>query len=166
MYRTHLLGCPSIIVCTPETCRKVLTDEEQLKLGYPASTMALTGKRSFHGISMAEHKRLRRLITSPINGHEELSAYVVLIEGLAVKLLEELSSMNRPCQFLTELRKFAFEVITTIFVASDGDHVDLGLFENLYTDLNRGMKSLAINLPGFAFHKALKVPKSTSPQPN
>ncbi|XP_061345101.1 beta-amyrin 11-oxidase-like [Gastrolobium bilobum] len=159
MYRTYLFGSPSIIVCSPETCRKVLTDEEQFKLGYPASTMALTGKRSFHGISNEEHKRLRRLTTSPITGHEALSMYIGLIEGIAVKLLDELSSMNMPCEFLTEMRKFAFAVITTIFVGSDYDHVDLGLVENLYTHLNRGMKSLAINLPGFAFHKALKARK-------
>lgn len=157
MYRTYLFGRPSIIVCTPETCRKVLTDDEQLKLGYPASTMALTGKRSFHSISNAEHKRLRRLTTSPITGHEALSMYIDLIEGASAKVLDELSSMNEPREFLTELRKFAFEVITTIFVGSDADHVDLGLVENLYIDLNRGMKSLAINLPGFAFHKAHKV---------
>nr|KYP67048.1 Ent-kaurenoic acid oxidase 1 [Cajanus cajan] len=159
MYRTHLFGNPSIIVCSPETCRKVLTDDEQFKLGYPASTMALTGKRSFHGISNVEHKRLRRLTTSPITGHEALSTYIGLIEGVAVKQLEELSSMNTPCEFLTQMRKFAFKVITTIFMDSDADHVDLALVENLYIDLNRGLKSLAINLPGFAFYKALKARK-------
>lgn len=83
--------------------------------------------------------------------------YIGFIEDIAVEKLQELSSMNTPCEFLKEMRKVAFEVITTIFIASDCDHVDLGLVENLYTDLNRGMKSLAINLPGFAFHKALKV---------
>ncbi|KAL2668956.1 hypothetical protein AAZV13_01G159700 [Glycine max] len=159
MYRTYLFGSPSIIVCTPETCRKVLTDDENLKLGYPPSTTALTGKRSLHGISNAEHKRLRRLITSPITGHEALSTYIGLIEHASVKRLEELSSMNTPCEFLTELRKFAFKVFTTIFMGSDVDHVDLALFENLYKDLNRGMKSLAINLPGFPFYKALKARK-------
>ncbi|KAL2348255.1 hypothetical protein Fmac_002255 [Flemingia macrophylla] len=159
MYRTHLFGNPSIIVCTPETCRKVLTDDEQFKLGYPASTMVLTGKRSFHGISNVEHKRLRRLTTSPITGHEALSTYIGLIEAVAVKKLQELSNMITPCEFLTQMRKFAFKVITTIFMDSDADHVDLALVENLYTDLNRGLKSLAINLPGFAFHKALKARK-------
>ncbi|KAK2372430.1 ent-kaurenoic acid oxidase [Trifolium repens] len=159
MYRTHLFGNPSIIVCTPETCRKVLTDEENLKLGYPSSTTALTGKRSFHGISNHEHRRLRRLITSPINGHEALSSYIGLTEDIAVKHLEELSTMNKPIEFLKEMRKFAFEVITRIFISSDCDHVDLGLVENLYIDLNKGMKSLSINLPGFAFHKALKARK-------
>ncbi|CAJ1929061.1 unnamed protein product [Sphenostylis stenocarpa] len=159
MYRTFLFGNPSIIVCTPETCRKVLTDDEQLKLGYPASTMSLFRKRSFHGISNVEHKRLRRLTTSPITGHEALSMYIPLIEDVSVELLEELSSMKTPSEFLTELRKFAFKIITTIFMSSDVDHVDLGLVENLYIDLNRGMKSLPINLPGFAFYKALKARK-------
>lgn len=157
MYRTYLFGSPSIIVCSPDTCRKVLTDEQNFGLGYPTSTTALTGKRSLHGISDADHRRIRRLTTAPITGSEALSSYVTLIEGIAVGLLGEWSSMDKPIEFLCELRKFAFAVITDIFVGSDVDSVDLGVFENLYADLNRGMKSLAVNLPGFAFHKALKV---------
>ncbi|XP_028762505.1 beta-amyrin 11-oxidase-like [Neltuma alba] len=157
MYRTYLFGSPSIIVCSPDTCRKVLTDEQHFKLGYPTSTITLAGKRSLHGISNAEHKRIRRLTTSPITGHEALSSYVALIDHIAVRLLDEWSSVNAPIELLSELRKFAFAVITKIFVGSDVDYIDLGLFENLYADLNRGMKSLAINLPGFAFHKALKA---------
>ncbi|KAI4327253.1 hypothetical protein L6164_019737 [Bauhinia variegata] len=162
IYRSYLFGSPSIIVCTPETCRKVLTDDEHFKLGYPASTMALAGKRSFHGISNAKHKHLRRLTTAPITGHEALSSYVPVIEETAVKWLDEFSSIGsskQPIQLLKEIRRFAFAVITNIFVGSDVDCVDLGLVENLYTDLNRGMKSQAINLPGFAFHKALKARK-------
>ena len=107
MYKTYLFGSPSIIVCSPETCRKVMTDDDRFKLGYPASTMALAGKRSFHGISNAEHKWLRRLTTAPINGHEALSMYVDLIEGIVVKSLDELSSMREPIQLLKELRMFA-----------------------------------------------------------
>ncbi|XP_057762256.1 beta-amyrin 11-oxidase-like isoform X1 [Arachis stenosperma] len=158
MYRTHLFGWPSIIVCSPETCRKMLTDVERLKLGYPASTMALVGKRSFHGISNAEHKRLRRLTTAPMTGHDALSMYVGLIEDISVKTLDELSSKDRPFEFLVEMRKLAFKVFTTIFLGfHDHDHVDLDMVNNLYTILNLGMKSMAINLPGFAFHRALKV---------
>ncbi|XP_016191478.1 beta-amyrin 11-oxidase [Arachis ipaensis] len=58
------------------------------------------------------------------------------------------------------MRKFAFKVFTTIFFGFyDHDHVDLGMVDNLYTILNLGMKSMAINLPGFAFHRALKARK-------
>ncbi|KAK7367678.1 hypothetical protein VNO80_09696 [Phaseolus coccineus] len=158
MYRTFLFGSPSIIVCTPEICRKVLTDHEQLKLGHPVSTISLFGKGSFHDLSNEEHKRLRRLTTPPITG-QALSTYIGLIEDASVKVLEELSSMTTPSEFLTELRKFGFNIITTIFIGSDVHHVDLGLIQNLYTDLNRGIKSLPIHLPGFTFYKALKARK-------
>lgn len=164
MYRTHLFGSPTIIVCTPDTCRKVLTDEDRFKLGYPTSTIALTGRRSLHSISDADHKRIRRLTTAPITGHDALSSYVTLIQHMAVSLLDEWSSVKAPVELLCELRKFAFAVITSIFVGSDVNYIDLGMFENLYADLNRGMKSLAINLPGFAFHKALKARQKLTKQ--
>lgn len=156
MYRTHLFGYPTVIVCSPETCRNVLKDEEHLKPGYPASAMALAGKKSFHGISSAEHKRLRKVTTSPINGHE-LYNYIGLIEDIVVKNLEDSSKTNTPVEFLKEAKKFTFDVITSVFFSSDREHADLALVEHLYIDLLRGMRSQSINLPGFPFYKALKV---------
>ncbi|XP_075642403.1 7,8-epoxymelianol synthase CYP88A154-like [Castanea sativa] len=157
IYKTYMFGKPSVIVCTPETCRKVLTNDDQFKLGYPKATTILTGK-SFHGITNAEHKRLRRLTTAPINGHEALSGYIDLIEGIVVSSLEEWASMNRPVELLAELRGVAFKVITNIFISTYSESVITSV-ENLYTDLNAGIKSQAINLPGFVFHRALKARK-------
>ena len=156
MYKTYLFGSPSIIVCAPETCKKVMTDEEQFKLGYPKATNILMGRRAFHNISNAEHKRLRKLTTSPINGHDALSMYVECIERIVVDNLEEWSGSDRPVELLTELRKVAFKVITNIFMGPNSDSVIQEVRE-LYTDLNTGMKSQVINIPGFAFHKALQV---------
>ncbi|KAF3965434.1 hypothetical protein CMV_010373 [Castanea mollissima] len=42
VYKTYMFGKPSVIVCTPETCRKVLTNDDQFKLGYPKATTILT----------------------------------------------------------------------------------------------------------------------------
>ncbi|KAK8998633.1 hypothetical protein V6N11_084020 [Hibiscus sabdariffa] len=158
MYRTYLFGSPSIIVCIPETCRKVFADDEHFRLGYPASTKQLTGKKSFHSIPNSEHKRLRRLTTAPINGHEALSMYIGYIEEMVVNSLDEWSSMKEPIELLNEIRKLTFKVITHIFVGSRAESI-MGSVEELYTDLNYGMKSTAINIPGFAFHKALKARK-------
>ncbi|XP_062147106.1 beta-amyrin 11-oxidase-like isoform X2 [Alnus glutinosa] len=158
IYKTYMFGCPSIIVCIPKTCRKVLTDDERFKLGYPKATTILTGRRSFHGISNAEHKRLRRLTTSPINGHEALAGYINLIEGIVINSLEKWAGTKRPIELLTELRKVAFKVITNIFISTHSESV-ISSVENLYSDLNAGIKSQAINLPGFAFHRALKARK-------
>ncbi|KAI6702377.1 hypothetical protein NL676_011513 [Syzygium grande] len=58
IYKTFIFGGPSIIVCTPETCKRVLTDDQLFIPGYPKATLKLMGNRSFHGISPAEHKQL------------------------------------------------------------------------------------------------------------
>ncbi|XLS83877.1 hypothetical protein HN51_034043 [Arachis hypogaea] len=64
------------------------------------------------------------------------------------------------------MRKLAFKVFTTIFFGfHDHDHVDLGMVDNLYTILNLGMKSMAINLSGFVFHKKRKVSLYKFPLP-
>ncbi|XVE57482.1 hypothetical protein DITRI_Ditri04bG0094300 [Diplodiscus trichospermus] len=156
IYKTYLFGCPSIIVSIPETCRKVLADDEKFGLGYPVSTKRLTGKKSFHSIPNSEHKRLRRLTTAPINGHEALAMYIGYIEDIVIHSLDEWASMKEPIEFLKEMRKVAFKVITHIFVGSSAESI-LGTVEKYYTDLNYGLKSAAINIPGFAFHKALKA---------
>ncbi|XVF13575.1 hypothetical protein REPUB_Repub08aG0219100 [Reevesia pubescens] len=156
IYKTYLFGSPSIIVSVPETCRKVLADDEQFGLGYPVSTKQLTGKKSFHSIPNSEHKRLRRLTTAPINGHEALAMYIGYIEDIVIHSLDEWSSMKEPIEFLKEMRKVAFKVITHIFVGSTAESI-LGSVEKHYTDLNYGLKSAAINIPGFAFYKALKA---------
>ncbi|MBA0796584.1 hypothetical protein Gohar_007344 [Gossypium harknessii] len=155
MYKTYLFGSPSIIVSIPETCRKVLADDEQFGLGYPLSTKQLTGKKSFHSIPNSEHKRLRRLTTAPINGHEALSMYIGYIEEIVVNSLDEWSSMKEPIELLNEIRQFTFKVITHIFLGSTAESV-MGSVEKRYADLAYGMKSAAINIPGFAFYKALK----------
>ncbi|KAL4279607.1 hypothetical protein GQ457_03G021500 [Hibiscus cannabinus] len=156
IYKAYLFGSPSIIVCTPETCRKVLADDEQFGLGYPSSTMRLTGKRSFHSVSKSQHKHLRRLTTAPINGHEALSMYIQYIEDIVMQGLDEWASIKEPIELLKEMRKVAFKVITHIFVGSSAESI-LGSVEKHYADLNYGLKSAAINVPGFAFYKALKA---------
>ncbi|XP_022738261.1 ent-kaurenoic acid oxidase 2-like [Durio zibethinus] len=156
VYKTYLFGSPSIIVSIPETCKKVLADDEQFGLGYPVSTKRLTGKKSFHSIPNSEHKRLRRLTTAPINGHEALAMYIGYIEEIVINSLDEWASMKEPIEFLNEMRKVAFKVITHIFVGSSAESI-LASVEKHYTDLNYGLKSAAINIPGFAFYKALKA---------
>ncbi|XVF52400.1 hypothetical protein PTKIN_Ptkin05aG0015300 [Pterospermum kingtungense] len=158
IYKTYLFGSSSIIVSVPETCRKVLTDDDRFALGYPASTKQLTGKKSFHNIPNSEHKRLRRLTTAPINGHEAVAMYIGYIEDIVVTSLDEWSSMNEPIELLKEMRKVFLKAITHIFVGSSAESI-LGSVEKYSTNLNYGLKAAAINIPGFASPKALKARK-------
>ena len=154
-----MFGNPSILVTSPEGCRKVLTDDDNFKPGWPTSTEELIGKKSFVSISYEEHKRLRRLTSAPVNGHEALSLYIPYIEKNVISDLEKWSKMGN-IEFLTGVRKLTFKIIMYIFLSAESGDV-MEALEKEYTILNYGVRALAINIPGFAFHKAFKVSHNT-----
>lgn len=156
-----MLGKPSIIVCSPDTCIRVLADEKIFKLSYPKSTQELIGRRSFHDISLEKHKRLRRLTAGHINGSESLSRYVELVQEVMAATLDEWVRLDRPIEFFTEIRKAAFKVVAGVFLGSqEGDDAFMEKMRLLYTDVNKGMNSLGINFPGSSFYRARKVRRS------
>ncbi|KAA8515775.1 hypothetical protein F0562_018614 [Nyssa sinensis] len=158
IYKTVMFGNPSIIVTVSEASRKVLTDDERFKPGWPESTMELIGRQSFIGISYEEHKRLRRLTAAPVNGHEALSMYIPYIEDSVIAALNKWAAMGE-IEFLTELRRLTFRIIMNIFLSSESEQV-MAALEKEYTTLNYGVRAMAVNLPGFAYHKALKARKN------
>lgn len=150
-----MFGSPTIMLTTPETCKQVLMDDEHFVPGWPKATNELIGKRSFLFIVDEDHKRLRKLTSAPINGYEALSTYLTFIESSIVSTLDKWSKMGQ-IEFLTEMRRLTFRIIMHIFLSSENDII-ISSLEKVYTDLNHGMRAMAINLPGFAYHRALKV---------
>lgn len=155
MYKVLMFGNPSIIITTPEACRRILSDDQNFQPGWPKSTMKLIGRKSFIGITYEEHKRLRRLTAALVNGHEVLSIYSRYIEDNVISALNQWTELGE-FEFLTALRRLTFKIIMYIFLSSESEHV-MEALEREYTSLNYGVRSMAINLPGFAYHKALKV---------
>ncbi|KAL2341596.1 hypothetical protein Fmac_009536 [Flemingia macrophylla] len=158
IYKALMFGNPSVIVTTPEACKKVLTDDDKFSLGWPKSTVELMGEKSFISIPADEHKRLRRLTSASINGFEALSVYITYIESVVKSSLEKWTTMGE-IEFLTEMRKLTFKVIIHIFLSSETEDV-IEALEKEYTALNLGIRAFAINIPGFAFHKAFKARKN------
>lgn len=157
IYKALMFGKPSVLVTTPETCKVVLNDDDAFRPGWPRSTMELIGRKSFIGISAEEHKRLRRLTAAPVNGHEALSVYIPYIEERVISALDEWATRGQ-FEFLTQLRKLTFRIIMYIFLSSESESV-MEVLEKEYTSLNYGVRAMAINLPGFAYHRALKARK-------
>ena len=156
IYKTHMFACPSTIVCTPEICRRVLTNYEHFTLGYPKSTTLLSGRKSLHSVSAVEHMRLRRLIGAPIIGHEALTMYIQHTEDIVINSLDEWASMKQPFELYTEIKRATFKIMMHIFMGSVKDSI-LWTTHNLHADYRKGLISMAIKIPGFAFHEALKV---------
>ncbi|XP_020582874.1 ent-kaurenoic acid oxidase-like [Phalaenopsis equestris] len=157
IYKSFMFGSPTILVTIPETCKQVLMDNENFVTGWPKAAVELIGKKSFIKLPHEEHKRLRKLTSAPINGYEALSTYLKFIEESVVSALEKWAEIEQ-VEFLTEVRRLTFRIIMHIFLSTEGDTVIESL-ERVYTDLNYGMRAMAINFPGFAYHRALKARK-------
>ncbi|XP_022155790.1 ent-kaurenoic acid oxidase 2-like [Momordica charantia] len=155
IYKSLMFGSPSVLVSSAEACKRVLTDDDAFGSGWPVSTMKLIGEKSFIGISYQEHKRLRRITAAPVNGYEALATYLKYIEQTVVVSLQKWATMGQ-IEFLTHLRKLTFNIIMHIFLSSESETV-MDAMEREYTKLNYGVRAMAINIPGFAYHKALKA---------
>lgn len=155
VYRTFMFSIPTILVATPDGCKRVLMDDDSFAVGWPKATVALIGPKSFLTSTYEEHRRLRKLTAAPVNGFDALSTYLGFIDRTVVSTLRGWSDAGE-IEFLTELRRMTFKIIVQIFLTAADDATMLAL-ERSYTDFNYGIGAMAINLPGFAFHKAFKV---------
>ncbi|XP_058724410.1 beta-amyrin 11-oxidase-like [Vicia villosa] len=154
IYKTHLFGNPSIIVSEAEMCKRVLTDDEKFKTGYPKSTIEVVRCKSIWSFSKEEHRRFRRLISSLTMGHSTLETYLTRIDDIVINSLEELSSMSHPVEFLKETKTISFNIIIDIILGSYNQHI-INKIGNSFTEMYTALFSMPINLPGFAYRKGL-----------
>lgn len=157
VYKTFMFSKPTVLVATPDACKRVLMDDDSFLEGWPRATVALIGRKSFLTLPCEEHRRLRKLTAAPINGFDALTTYLGFIDRTVVATLRGWSDAGE-IEFLTEVRRMTFKIIVQIFLTAADDATTLAL-ESSYTDLNYGMRAMAINLPGFAFHRAFKARK-------
>uniref|UniRef100_A0ACD5XXF5 Uncharacterized protein n=1 Tax=Avena sativa TaxID=4498 RepID=A0ACD5XXF5_AVESA len=156
LYRAFMFSSPTIMVVTAEACKQVLMDDEAFVTGWPTATVALIGPRSFVNMPYDDHRRLRKLTAAPINGFDALTSYLGFIDHTVVSTLRSWSSEDKEIKFLTELRRMTFRIIMQIFMSGADDRT-MAELEHSYTQLNYGMRAMAINVPGFTYHKALKA---------
>ncbi|GJN01133.1 hypothetical protein PR202_ga18372 [Eleusine coracana subsp. coracana] len=150
---------PTILVSIPEACKQVLMYDENFVTGWPKATVALIGPKSFMAMPYEEHRRPHKLTAAPINVFDALTTYLGFIDRTVTASLCSLSSsQSNQIEFLTELRRMTFKIIVQIFLGGASD-ATMRALERSCTDLNYGMSAMAIDLPGFAYYKALRARK-------
>ncbi|KAG4165446.1 hypothetical protein ERO13_A13G084166v2 [Gossypium hirsutum] len=70
LFKTHILGCPTVVSMDPELNRYILMNEGKgLVPGYPQSMLDILGKRNIAAVHGAAHKRIRGSLLSLIGPH-------------------------------------------------------------------------------------------------
>ncbi|PSS02712.1 Abscisic acid 8'-hydroxylase [Actinidia chinensis var. chinensis] len=157
IFKTHILGCPCVMLASPEAARFVLVTRAYLfKPTYPKSKETMIGSSALFFHQGDYHNHLRKLVQSSLSP-EAIRKLIPDIEDVGISALESWAS-EQVINTFHEMKKFSFEVgILSVF-----GHLDEKYREELkenYCVVDKGYNSFPTSLPGTAYHKANLVRK-------
>ncbi|KAF7829107.1 Abscisic acid 8'-hydroxylase 1 [Senna tora] len=158
IFKSHILGCPCVMISSPEAAKFVLNKAQLFKPTFPASKERMLGKQAIFFHQGEYHANLRRLVLRTFMP-EAIRSFVPAIESIALDCLN--SWEGQSITTFLEMKNFTFNVALLSIFGKD----EILYREDLkrcYYILERGYNSMPINLPGTLFHKAMKARKELS----
>ncbi|KAI9128292.1 hypothetical protein K1719_001285 [Acacia pycnantha] len=161
IFKTHILGCPCVMLASPEAARFVLVTHANLfKPTYPRSKEELIGPSALFFHQGDYHSRLRKLVQASLSP-ETIRKLVPDIVSTAISALHSWAAPpnnNQVINVFHEMKKFSFNIgILVVFGHLDSKYRDQ-LKEN-YTIVDKGYNSFPNSIPGTAYSKALLARK-------
>ncbi|KAL8113271.1 hypothetical protein AgCh_020546 [Apium graveolens] len=155
VFKTHILGCPCVMLASPEAARFVLVTHANLfKPTYPKSKEKLIGPSALFFHQGKYHTHLRKLVQTSLSP-EAIRKLIPDIQVAAITTLDSCVKA-RVTNTFQEMKKFSFEVgILSIF--SQLDNTYKTELEKNYCIVNKGYNSFPTSLPGTAYQKAIKA---------
>lgn len=161
IFKTHILGCPCVMISSPEGAKFVLVTKAHLfKPTFPASKERMLGKQAIFFNQGDYHSRLRKLVLRAFTP-ESLKTIVPSIDSIATVTLHSWDHPDRFINTFQEMKTYAFNVALLSIFGKD----EIKYWEDLkrcYYILEKGYNSMPINLPGTLFRKAMAARKELS----
>ncbi|CAD6249812.1 unnamed protein product [Miscanthus lutarioriparius] len=156
IFKTHILGCPCVMVSSPEAARFVLVTQAHLfKPTFPASKERMLGPQAIFFQQGDYHAHLRRLVSRSFSP-EAIRGSVPAIEAIALRSLH--SWDGHLVNTFQEMKLYALNVaLLSIFGEEEMRYIEE--LKQCYLTLEKGYNSMPVNLPGTLFHKAMKARK-------
>ncbi|KAK4801348.1 hypothetical protein SAY86_021835 [Trapa natans] len=155
IFKTHILGCPCVMVSSPEAAKFVLVTKSHLfKPTFPASKERMLGKQAIFFHQGPYHSKLRKLVLRAFMP-DAVRSKVSDVESLAIDCLKSMEERSIDNTFL-ELKTYSFNVALLSIFGKD----EMTYREDLkrcYYILEKGYNSMPINLPGTLFHKSMRA---------
>ncbi|GLJ25154.1 hypothetical protein SUGI_0481080 [Cryptomeria japonica] len=155
VYRTHLFGSPTIITCSPEANKFMTgggTESGSLTAGWPSPQVI--GANSIGMVEGAQHKRIRRYLMEAINSPESLKRMFITLQPSLREALKNWALKGTIAAF-HEVNEVQFSNICRLLFSFQSAPM-LKEMRRIYTGLVAGLRAQPINLPGTAFHSAVK----------
>lgn len=160
IFKTHLLGCPCVMLASPEAARFVLVNQAHLfKPTYPKSKEQMIGPSALFFHQGDYHTRLRKLVQAPLSP-DSIRGLVADIEAITISTLESWVGSGVINTF-HEMKKFSFDVgILAIFGRLDVRYKQ-ELKKN-YCIVDKGYNSFPTIIPGTTYYNAILARKRLS----
>ncbi|KAL3001347.1 hypothetical protein AAZX31_09G261200 [Glycine max] len=154
IFKTNILGCPCVMISSPEAARIVLVTQAHLfKPTYPPSKEKLIGPEAVFFQQGAYHSMLKRLVQASFLP-STIKHSVSEVERIVIKMVPTWT--YKTINTLQEMKKYAFEVAA---ISAFGEIKELEMEEirELYRCLEKGYNSYPLNVPGTSYWKAMKA---------
>ncbi|XP_048318957.2 cytochrome P450 85A [Ziziphus jujuba] len=154
VFKSHILGCPTIVSMDPELNRFILLNEGKgLVPGYPQSMLEMLGKFNIGALHGSAHKHIRGSLLSLVGPpaikdqllskiNKFMSSFLLDWDGETIDIQEKTNKMT----FLTSFKQI---------VESESDRI----YEALKPEFDKlllGTFSLPINIPGTNYYQGLQ----------
>ncbi|CAN1143940.1 Abscisic acid 8'-hydroxylase CYP707A2 [Linum perenne] len=157
IFKTHILGCPCVMISSPEAAKFVLVTKSDLfKPTFPASKERMLGRQAIFFHQGDYHSKLRKLVLRAFLPRS-LQHIVPKVESLALDSIRAWEAAEEINTYL-EMKTYTFNVALLSIFGNDGMLYGEEL-KKCYYILEKGYNSMPINLPGTLFHKAMKARK-------
>ncbi|XP_022853020.1 cytochrome P450 85A1-like [Olea europaea var. sylvestris] len=157
-FKSHLLGCPTIVSMDPEVNRYILVNEAKgLVPGYPQSMLDILGKCNIAAVHGSAHKHMRGALLALISPAMIKQQLLPKIDDFMRSHLSnwdnkiiDIQEKTKEMAFLSSLRQIASSEASSISQA----------FMPEFFKLVLGTLSLPINLPNTNYHRGLQARKN------
>ncbi|XP_019054396.1 PREDICTED: abscisic acid 8'-hydroxylase 1-like [Nelumbo nucifera] len=156
IFKTHVLGCPCVMISNPEAAKFVLVTKSHLfKPTFPASKERMLGRQAIFFHQGAYHMKLRKLVMRAVMP-EAIKDIVSDIEAIVVDTLRSWDGML--INTFQEMKTYTFNAALLSIFGKD-DVLYREELKRCYYILEKGYNSMPINLPGTLFNKSMKARK-------
>ncbi|XP_062150209.1 cytochrome P450 85A-like [Alnus glutinosa] len=158
VFKSHILGCPTIISTDAGLNRYILMNEgkEGLVPGYPKSMLDLIGKANVAAVHGSAHKFIRMSLLSLIGPSaikDQLFPYIDKFMRLFIDNWD-----GKIIDIQEKTIEMAFYITFRQIVESESDIV-YGTFKTEFDKVATGTLSLPISIPGTNYYEGLKARK-------
>lgn len=156
IFRTHLLGAPTVFLLGPEAVRWIFAGENKyLRTRWSAGIRRLLGEQSLSMLTGEAHLERRRML-APHYTPAAMRDFVPRMESLARRHLEQWAAQPGELEVTSAMRALVFEVIIALLLGDT--EVDSARLSRLFQQWNKGMFTLlTLEVPFTTFGRAMEA---------